>query len=442
MTLRLLLVRHGLSSFNIEKRIQGRNDLSSLTQEGKSQAIKTGKVLSEIAIDHLYTSPLRRASETTENIIRSCNQDIKPIYDNGLLEVQLGEWSGLTIEEVKSKFPNDYEIWQKNPSDLEIKLNGEKYKPVQELFSQANNFINKLIKKHPPSSNKTILIVAHNAILRALILNLIGKNSQGFRRLRLNNASISIFNINKNQTNSIKVQIECLNSTTHLEPAIPKKGNRSRIILVRHGETDWNLQGRFQGQIDIPLNKNGKHQALETSIFLSFIKFSKAYTSSMTRPRETAEIILGSNSEVELSIEKDLIEINHGLWEGKLESEIRNEWSNLLSKWQNSPEKVDMPEGENIEQVAKRSINCWNKIGKSLSPNETALIVAHDAVNKTILCNLLGLKSSDIWMIKQGNGGVSVIEVASDSNEPSVISCLNLTSHLGSLLDTTATGAL
>ena len=101
-----------------------------------------------------------------------------------------------------------------------------------------------------------------------------------------------------------------------------------------------------------------------------------------------------------------------------------------------------MPEGENLQEVWTRAVQCWKNICKDLDSKQTALVVAHDAVNKTILCHLLGLTASDIWMIKQGNGGVSVIDIPEDPNQLNVVVCLNLTSHLGGILDKTATGAL
>ena len=162
----------------------------------------------------------------------------------------------------------------------------------------------------------------------------------------------------------------------------------------------------------------------------------------MSRPKETAEIILRSHQGIDLKLEAGLIEIAHGQWEGKLESEIEQDWPLLLKSWQESPETVQMPDGETIHDVWERSINCWEKISKSLRDNQTGLVVAHDAVNKTILCHLLGLSPADIWMIKQGNGGVSVVDISKDSSRPSLVSCLNLTSHLGGVLDSTASGAL
>ena len=137
-----------------------------------------------------------------------------------------------------------------------------------------------------------------------------------------------------------------------------------------------------------------------------------------------------------------LVEIGHGLWEGKLESEIRADWAELLERWKQEPETVKMPDGETIQDVWARSVKSWKGIASSLRPEETALVVAHDAVNKTVLCELLGLTPADIWAVKQGNGGITVVDIPIDPGQPDVVTCLNLTSHFGSVIDRTAAGAL
>ncbi|MBW3041542.1 histidine phosphatase family protein [Prochlorococcus marinus] len=442
MTLRLIFVRHGLSSFNKEGRIQGRNDLSTLTKEGQSQAEAAGKIISSIPIDAVYSSPLQRASETTKIIIKQHQSKLQATYTNDLLEVDLGPWSGLTKNELKNLHPDKFAIWEKEPKELTInREDGSKFQPIKELLTQAENFLKSIFKSFC-DSNKTILIVAHNAILRCLILKLINEPSKGFRRIKLDNTSISICNIDFNNWEDRQVQIQCLNNIAHLKPSLPKNNSKKRIILVRHGETNWNKQGRFQGQIDIPLNQNGKEQANAAREFMKHISIQKAFSSPLSRPRETAEIILKEHPGIEISLKDNLKEIGHGKWEGKLESEIKSDWPDLLETWKISPEEVQMPEGENINQVSTRSITGWVEICKDLKDNETALVVAHDAVNKTILCHLLGLTPSEIWMIKQGNGGITVIDISEKEGQPDQIACLNVTSHLGGIIDTTAIGAL
>ena len=442
MVLRLFFVRHGLSSFNAKGLIQGRTDESYLTEEGYHQAKLTGEILNQVNIDEIYSSPLVRASETAKTIEKHLNKNLEIQYDQNLLEVDLANWSGLKTTEIKEKFKSEYQIWKSNPENLSIKRDDESYyEPIKELFIQAKEFIDAITSKNSNCENKNILIIAHNAILRCLILHLINKPNKGFRKIKLDNASISILNLSKTNQ-SLKTQIECLNQTSHLNINIPKTIGDSRIILVRHGETDWNKEGRFQGQIDIPLNETGKNQAQKASNFLKSIDFNKAYSSSMSRPLETAKIILGKKSNLSILKIDELSEISHGLWEGKLEKEIKTTWPEMLDKWHQEPENVIMPEGESIEDVSKRSLNAWQNICKNQNKNDITLVVAHDAVNKTLICNLLGLSYSQIWTIKQGNGGITVIDIFDNPDKDNVLSALNITTHLGNILDSTASGAL
>ena len=141
MTIRLVLVRHGQSSFNAKGLIQGRTDDSLLTDIGYEQALKAGKALSKINFDKIYSSPLVRAAETAKTIEKSFEKEQEIILDNNLLEVDLSEWSGLKINEIKNKFPEIYPIWKNDPENLILKRSDNKtYKPIQELFFQARNF--------------------------------------------------------------------------------------------------------------------------------------------------------------------------------------------------------------------------------------------------------------------------------------------------------------
>ena len=441
MGIRLVLVRHGLSSFNAKGLIQGRTNESFLTDEGFYQAGKAGDALSKINFNKIYTSPLRRASDTARTINKRLKKQIDIINDDNLLEVDLSSWSGLTIDDIKNKYPETYKVWKNDPENLTLNRNNSNYKPIQELFEQANNFIKNILENHLGNDDVNILIVGHNAILRCLILSLIGKPKRGFRKIRLENASLSILNVSKDK-NSYKTQIECLNQTSHINKNIPSKIGNSRIFLIRHGETNWNKEGRFQGQIDIPLNDNGKDQASKAFEYLKDINFNKAFSSSMIRPYETAEIILQRNKNLKITKIDSLVEISHGLWEGKLEEEIREHWPTLLKDWHDQPEKVKMPEGESIKDVSERSVTAFENICLNQKDNDLTLIVAHDAVNKTLICDILGLNYSNIWMIKQGNGGITVIDIFDDPDKENVISALNITTHLGGIIDSTATGAL
>ena len=176
MLMRLFLVRHGLSSFNKKGLIQGRIDESYLTDEGYKQAKFTGNILNEIKFDQIYSSPLKRAAETAKEIEKCLKENFDIHFDKNLLEVDLHKWSGLTSKDIKRKYKDSYLIWKNDPEKLELKNKDNiTYKPIQDLFDQAKIFIQNLQKDNKNTKNQNILIIAHNAILRCLILYLINK---------------------------------------------------------------------------------------------------------------------------------------------------------------------------------------------------------------------------------------------------------------------------
>jgi probable phosphoglycerate mutase len=429
--------------------IQGRCDESVLTEKGTADAHQVGAALSSLKFDAVYSSPLQRAKKTAEVILPYLPGSPELLTPTSLLEIDLPLWEKLHKEAVKDKFSEDYRCWKERPHEFCMTLpNSEGTKehfPVLALYEQAKQFWQEILPRHPGG---TILIVAHNGINRCLLTSALGISPALYHSIQQSNCGINVLNFVGGWGEL--VQLESLNQTSHMGDALPtpREGNRGlRLLLVRHGETEWNRVARFQGGIDVPLNENGRKQAQQAAEFLKDVPIDFAVSSPMLRPKETAELILKNHPNIKLELQEKLKEINHGLWEGKLESEIKQEYADLLHQWQIAPETVQMPEGENLQQVWDRAIACWEAIiaaaGVSDTELKTGLVVAHDAINKVILCHVLGLSPASIWSIKQGNGAVTVIDYPHGLEKPPILQAMNITTHLsGGVLDQTAAGAL
>ncbi|HHP7229376.1 MAG TPA: histidine phosphatase family protein [Xenococcaceae cyanobacterium] len=445
MATRVIIVRHGQSTYNAKKMIQGRCDESILTEIGIADAQKVGQALKGINADGFYCSPLQRAKQTATIIQANLENPPELIPTEKLLEVDLPLWEKKTKQEVATQYAADYRMWKQQPHLFKMVLEaGTEHYPVLALYEQAKAFWQEII---PQYSGKTLLITAHNGINRCLIMSAVGIAPEKYHSIQQSNCCINVLNFAGNFGE--EVQIESLNQTAHLgvplpAPRQPHQG--PRLLLVRHGETQWNKESRFQGIRDVPLNENGKAQGRKVREFLKEVAIDFAVSSSMARPKETAEIILEAHPGVSLATTPELIEICHGLWEGKLESEIEAEFPGLLQQWQDAPETVQMPEGENLQQVWQRAVAAWNQIVTTYSNSEsppTGIVVAHDAINKVIICYLLGLKPENFWNIKQGNGAVTVIDYPEGAAGNPVLQAINITTHLsGGVLDRTAAGAL
>lgn len=457
MKTRVIIVRHGQTTSNAERIISGHQDNAVLTDLGVQQAQKVGETLAGLKLDAVYASPLQRARKTCELIVETMaqksGQGVSKLPDihisEQIKEISLPLWESKSFADAEKEYPAEYKAWRQMPAEFKMAIAAEggstqDFYPVRDIWERATAFWETLLSKH---DGQTILLVAHSAINRALIGSAIGLGPESLNQMGQDNCAINVLNFTSGWTDG--VQLESMNLTSHLGEALPKRRSRfkgPRILLVRHGETDWNRDGRFQGQIDIPLNENGKKQGAQAGEFLKDVQIDAAVTSSMLRPKETAEKILEHHSDVNLEVTEDLWEISHGEWEGKLESEIESGYPGLLGKWQSTPETVQMPGGENLEDVWRRAKVGWGNVVKAYSQadaQQTVMVVAHDAINKAILCQVFGLGPEHFWQFKQGNGAVSVIDYHGRPDSVPVLSAANITTHLsGSIFDKTAAGAL
>ncbi|MEB3359678.1 MAG: histidine phosphatase family protein [Synechococcales bacterium] len=455
MNTRVILVRHGESTYNVQRRVQGHCDEASLTEAGRIGARQVGAALQGLKLDAIYSSPLRRAKATADLIVETLPQsaELPPITTTeALLEVNLALWEGMTFQAVEEKFPEAYRLWRDRPEDLCMEFptpeGPVEFFPIRALYDQARQFWREVLPQH---RDQTLLVVAHSGINRALIQTAMGLEPKDFSKFLISNCGISVLNLSGLLGDP--VQLESLNLTEHLGEPLPKlrpKHKGPRILLVRHGETDWNRDKRFQGQIDVPMNDTGRQQAAACANFLKATPIDWAVSSPMLRPKETADIILKQHLGVDLTLDDNLREISHGLWEGKLEAEIEQSYPGMLQQWKQAPATVQMPEGENLQQVWERAIAAWTAIletaqERSLSSEqpETILVAAHDAVNKALLCYLAGLGPEAFWTFKQGNGAVTVIDYPQGPAARPILHAVNITSFFGTgVLDKTAAGAL
>lgn len=421
-------------------------DASVLTETGIAAAKQVGQALQALRFDAIYSSPLQRAKQTAETLVQALSEPPAIAFSEQLMEIDLPLWQGLSREEVIAQSPEQYQLWHHQPDQFSMAIADEatgetrRHFPVLALFEQARRFWQDCLSQN---QGKTVLVVGHNGILRSLISTAVGIGPENYQVIRQSNCNINVLNFSGELGDP--VQIESLNLTGHLGQTLPDRRSKKgcRLLLVRHGETEWNRLSRFQGQIDIPLNDNGKAQGQKAADFLKAVEIDFAITSPLSRPKETAQLILQNHPNIELSEDADLKEIGHGLWEGKLEAEINAEYPQELADWKRAPETVQMPEGENLQQVWDRGVAAWEKIVRNAPNQQTGLVVAHDAVNKCILCHVLGLEPKDIWAIKQGNGAVTVVDYPEGLGAKPVVQALNITTHFGSgVLDSTAAGAL
>lgn len=182
----------------------------------------------------------------------------------------------------------------------------------------------------------------------------------------------------------------------------------SRFYLVRHGETVWNKQSRYQGQSNVPLSDTGRMQAKILSRRLENEAIDLIYASDLDRAIETANIIAEPH-DLEVVCSKSMRELGFGIWEGLTYDEIINKWPESMKKWQNDPLNVKPPNGETLAELMERTSDFLMAVAKN-HPDKTILIATHAGPIRAILSVLLDLKWEFFWKFKISNTSLTIID--------------------------------
>jgi probable phosphoglycerate mutase len=188
------------------------------------------------------------------------------------------------------------------------------------------------------------------------------------------------------------------------------KGDKKvkRIYLVRHFQTVA-PEGVLIGQTDVALSLSGAIRAAELGQELSDISFDRVFVSPLSRCRKTAKFILGPDFDLaRLEILESLKEIDLGSWEGLSSKEIKEKFPDIWEQRGQNPDTISPPGGESFNELAKRVRPAWAKIVEL--DVEKILVVAHQAVNRVILADELGISLKKVLTIEQPYGQVKVID--------------------------------
>jgi phosphoserine phosphatase len=203
-----------------------------------------------------------------------------------------------------------------------------------------------------------------------------------------------------------------------------------QIILVRHGQTEWNLGERFRGRTDLELTALGLRQAEATARHLARWPVSAVYASPLKRAMKTGETIAGHLG-LQIEPHEGLIDMDFGSWQGLSLAEAEKSDPSLYHVWVESPHLVTFPDGEGLAQIRQRVDSVLKGLRESYK-DETVVLVSHKVVCKVMALFFLGLDNSRFWQVEQDLCAINIFSVGEDR---SFVMRLNDTCHLRDLGD-------
>jgi len=183
--------------------------------------------------------------------------------------------------------------------------------------------------------------------------------------------------------------------------------SETRFIVIRHGETEWNVEGRWQGHQDSPLTANGLVQAKAVAKRLKDVQFAALYSSRLGRALETAQAISESTGH-KINKISGITERRIGVFEGLTRLEIEKNHPDAYQQFQTSDPDFEIPEGESARQHEKRIMVCFNELAIK-HPGETIVVVTHGGVLNRVFRTIVGLGLDAPRKFKIMNTSINVL---------------------------------
>ncbi|MBI5299968.1 MAG: histidine phosphatase family protein [Deltaproteobacteria bacterium] len=185
------------------------------------------------------------------------------------------------------------------------------------------------------------------------------------------------------------------------------------LLLVRHGQTDWNPQQKIMGPHPIPLNQTGIQQAQNLRDWLKGVPIHAVYSSPMARAVETASIIIEGRKNLQVMPEKGVAEIDYGKWIGMTFGDVEKKYNKEYYDYRFRASTVKVPGGEAVVDVQKRCVAAIEKM-RANHVGEKVLVVSHADVLKAIIIHYLGVSLDHLQCVGSDNGSLAVYRFGTD----------------------------
>ncbi|MCS6880829.1 MAG: histidine phosphatase family protein [Oscillochloridaceae bacterium] len=183
-----------------------------------------------------------------------------------------------------------------------------------------------------------------------------------------------------------------------------------RLILVRHGETPWNVTLQYQGHANVPLNERGREQARRAAARLRPLEVRALYASDIARAWETAEIIGAAIGQTPVPM-PELREIDVGQWEGLTPEELYRRFPDHMAEYRRDPARTVRLGGESYAQLQARALVALQRIQESHAQGEVVVAVSHGGTIRALLCHVIGLDLGNFGRMWLDNGSLTELRL-------------------------------
>jgi probable phosphoglycerate mutase len=401
VSVEITFVRHGETDANAASIWQGQGD-AALSDRGRQQARSLRDRLAATEFDVVVSSDLARTMQTADLA------GLDPDLDPGFREMDIGAWEGLTREEVRERFPD--ELNRMGAGDRDMPMGGGESWTT--FSARIDSAVGALVDRVEPGSR--VLVIAHGGVIHSALASRLGfGRARPWPIARILNAAITELIVDDEWSH-----LQVLNDVRHVPVVTGHDDARSiPVALVRHGESEGNVAGRWQGHTDGPLTERGRRQARRLAE--QYDGVTRVVASPLTRTRDTAtEFARGHGLDVEL--DRGLIEQHFGAWEdlttGEISDNYPDEWEQVFGRG------IDLPRGgtgETFAQAADRVATTVKRIVES-NPTDRLALFTHGGAIWSFASHVLGIDWSN-WRALAIPGNTSVTHVRYDGGAPVLV---------------------